>query len=94
MLHITNSEPHAYVVLHLEYFVIVKCVVCSFGFSETFCYACSFGSLECLLMFVYLLCDRLPGVRSRILSVFRIQPAVLRQVDLDHVSLPMFLLCT
>ena len=35
------SEPHAYVVLHLEYFVIVECVVCSFGFSETFCFACS-----------------------------------------------------
>ena len=27
--------------LHLENFVIVKCVVCSFGFSETFCFACS-----------------------------------------------------
>ena len=41
MLHVTNSEPHAYVVLHLEYFVIVKCVVCSFGFSKTFYFACS-----------------------------------------------------
>ena len=39
MRHITNSEPHAYVVLHLEYFVIVKCVVCSLGFSKNFCFA-------------------------------------------------------
>ena len=46
MLHVTNSEPHAYVMLHLEYFVIVKCVVCSFGFSVTFCFACSSSFFE------------------------------------------------
>ena len=62
------------------FFMLVKCDVCSFGFSETFALHVLLGSLECLFMFVYLLCDRLPGVRSRIFSVFRVQPAVPRQV--------------
>ena len=60
--------------------MLVKCDVCSFGFSETFALHVLLGSLECLFMFVYLLRDRLPGVRSRIFSVFRVQPAVPRQV--------------
>ena len=52
----------SHVVLHLGYFVIVKCVVCSFRFSKPFFFACDFDVIlvlrnVCLCLFIYFAID-------------------------------------
>ena len=73
--------------------MLVKCDVCSFGFSETFAFHVLLGSLDCCLcLFIFFAID-CPECEAEYFQSLEFNQQYQGKLHLDHVSLPMFLLC-
>ena len=74
--------------------MLVKCDVGSFGFSETFALPVSSCFSEMLLMFVFLFAIDCSECETEYYQSLEFNQQYQGKLHLDHVSLPMFLLCT